>query len=91
MPEVWLIVTLCLVTESAAQHDQPDAGPKYQCADYRSEGSFATVEACHRHQQLLFSLLVRGRRVTALLCTALLSPEQANALPTLRAVLGAPA
>ena len=88
MPEVCLIVTFCLLADSASRHGQPDAGPSYQCTDYRSEASLATVEACHRHQQLLYSLPFAGRRVTASICTAMLSPVQANALPSLRAVLG---
>lgn len=90
MSEVWLVVTLCLAaTTTDSPYGQPAIGLTYECKEYRSEASFTTIEDCVVQQRLLSAIPIEGRRVTASLCTAMLSPERAAALPPLRSALGA--
>jgi hypothetical protein len=92
MHEFWLIVTLCaapMVGDSANDTSRPISSS--DCAEYRVESPFPSIQACRLHQANLNSVPLERRRVIASLCTARLDPARLGELPLLSATLGDPA
>jgi hypothetical protein len=89
MPEFWLIVTLCAMpTISATPYASTEPIVTSDCAEFRVETSFPSVEACRLHQTYLNNLPLERRQITAFLCTAGLNRARLKELPLLSAALG---
>jgi hypothetical protein len=89
MSEFWLIVTLCAIP---AISDTPyEAGRPIlssDCAEYRVETSFTSIQACRLHQIHLNNVSLEPRQIMASLCTARLDPARLEELPLLSTALG---
>jgi hypothetical protein len=89
MSEFWLIVTLCAIsTISDTPYGATQAIVSSDCAEYRVETSFPSVQACRLHQIFLNDLPLERRKITASLCTARLDRARLGELPLLSAALG---
>jgi hypothetical protein len=89
MSEFRLIVTLCAIpTISDTPYGAAQPSLSSHCAEYRVDGSFASVEACRLHQVHLNDLPLEGREITAYLCTARTDRARLRDLPLLSAALG---
>jgi hypothetical protein len=89
MSEFWLIVTLCAVpTTSDTPYGVGQPILSSECAEYRVETSFPSIQACRLHQVYLNDLPQEHRRIMASLCTARLDPARLGELPLLSTALG---
>jgi hypothetical protein len=89
MSEFWLIVTLCAIpTISGTPYEARQPIVSSDCAEYRVEASFPSVQACRLHQVYLNDLPLERRKVTASLCTAGLDGARLRELPLLSVALG---
>jgi hypothetical protein len=89
MSEFWLIVTLCTIptiTDTPYGVGQPVLSS--DCAEYRTETSFPSIQACQLHQIYLNNVPLEPRRITASLCTAGLDSARLRELPLLSTALG---
>jgi hypothetical protein len=65
MSELWLIVTLCAIPticDTPYGAGQPILSS--ECAEYRVEGSFPSIQACRLHQIYLNELPLERRKMT---------------------------
>lgn len=89
MSEFWLIVTLCAMpTISGTPYGSSQPILSSECAEYRVETSFASIQACRLHQTYLNDLPLQGRQIAASLCTSRLDRARLGELPLLSAALG---
>ena len=89
MSEFWLIVTLCAMpTISDTPYGAGQPVLSSECAEYRVETAFPSVQACRLHQIYLNDLPLERRRIMASLCTARLDPARLGKLPLLSTALG---
>lgn len=89
MSEFWLIVTLCVVpTIGDAIYDSGQSVLSSECAEYRVENSFSSIQECRLHQMKLSNIPLEGRRMMAFLCSAKLDSDRLGDLPLLSVVLG---
>jgi hypothetical protein len=89
MSEFWLIVTLCaLPTISGTPYGTSQPISSSDCAEYRVEASFPSIQACRLHQIYLNDLPLERRQITASLCTSRLDRARLGELPLLSVALG---
>ena len=89
MSEFWLIVTLCVVpTIGDTTYETSQSALTSECAEYRVEDSFPSIQACRLHQMHLNRIPLERRRMMAFLCSARLDSERLGELPLLGTVLG---
>ena len=89
MAEFWLVVTLCLAPAvGTAPYGAHHSVLTTDCAEYRAEPSFSSIESCRLHQTFLHTLPVEHRTVAATLCTRGLDRQRLEDLPLLSAALG---
>jgi hypothetical protein len=89
VPEFWLIVTLCAMpTVSDAPYGGGRPIVSSDCAEYRLETSFSSIQDCRLQQIHLNHLPLEPRRIMASLCTARLDPARLGELPLLSSALG---
>ena len=89
MSEFWLIVTLCAIpTISETPYEAGQAILSSDCAEYRVETSFPSIQDCRLHQTFLNDLPLERRSLTASLCTSRLDRGRLQEMPLLSAALG---
>jgi hypothetical protein len=90
--EFWLIVTLCAVPSlTGAPYGAERSLSSSDCAEFRVDGSFPSIDACRLHQATLRHLPWDRRQLIASLCTATLDEARLGKLPLLSTELGSPA
>jgi hypothetical protein len=86
MSEFWLIVTVCAApTISGVPYGAHRPILSSECAEYRADGSFPSIEACRLHQTYLKDLPLERGMITASLCTAEVDRARLGNLPVLGA------
>jgi hypothetical protein len=89
MSAFWLIVTLCAIpTVSGTPYGTSQPILSSDCAEYRVEPSFPSIQACRLHQIYLNDLPLERRQIMASLCTSRLDRARLGELPLLSVALG---